>query len=74
MTSSHASIRIRKSLLNSYYLQWEKIMLIITEKLGFPLCDPTDSRNETGSRHLNLEGASEEDPNRHWEDEERTNG
>ena len=49
-------------------------MLIITEKLGFPLCDPTDSRNETGSRHLNVEGASEEDPNRKWEDGERTNG
>ena len=49
-------------------------MIIITGKYRFPICDPTNSRNETGLKHLSAEGASEEDPNRNWEDEERTNG
>ena len=49
-------------------------MIIITEKYRFPICDPTNSRNGTGSRHLNAESVSEEDPNRNWKDKRRTNG
>lgn len=51
-----------------------KIMVTITGKCRYPVCAPTNSRNETGFRHLSVEDASEGDPNRNREDEEGING